>query len=96
MEAQNKDKIRYSNPELKVPKVNGEIDFDNPPSGVRFIPLPIRERDAVDWDVDPAYVVRRRIGGRRRLCVMVPTRNMELYALMTQSGGRRGSGNIDE
>lgn len=65
---------KYFYPKNTVGKVNGKVDFDNPPEGIAFTPVQIRREDVVNWGIDPAYVTKHDVGNKKKvLCYMEPT-----------------------
>ena len=50
---------------------NKRIDFNNPPAGKRYCPIPINREQIVEWDLDPRYVVTHKFSNTPRLCYMV-------------------------
>ncbi len=50
---------------------NKRIDFNNPPAGKRYCPIPINREQIVEWGLDPSYVVTHKFSNTPKLCYMV-------------------------
>ena len=51
-------------------KDNGKIDFDNPPEGKRFVPVPTTEEDIKLRRIDRKFVTRHKFSATTKLVVM--------------------------
>ena len=50
---------------------NNRIDFNNPPAGKRYCPMPINKEQIIEWNLDPRYVVNHKFSNTKKLCYMV-------------------------
>ena len=62
-------KSKFENPGFNV-KPNGKIDFDNPPEGKMFIPVPTNEEDIRLREIDRRFVTMHRFSATTMLVVM--------------------------
>ena len=51
-------------------KANGRIDFNKPPKGKIFVPVPTDEEDIRDRNIDRSFVVHNRFSATKVPCIM--------------------------